>query len=64
MTDLARSDSSDESIEDIVAALNELRDVLVDLSLTMKDLMFEVDSVGRSEALERAKVLINRSKHA
>ena len=47
---------------DAASALIELRDALVDLSLTMKDLMFEVDFIRRGAAIEKFAELIEKVK--
>jgi hypothetical protein len=47
---------------DLPSALYELRDTLVDLSLTMSDFLFEVDSVKREEAAQAFQSLFRRDE--
>ena len=62
MIDSNSKDESDFDDSDMASALNELRDALVDLSLTMKDFMFEVDFERRSQAKEKSQELVERVK--
>ena len=47
---------------DIVLALNDLRDQLVDLSMVMRDFMFEIDLVHRNEAAKLSRELLKKVK--
>ena len=47
---------------DIVLALNDLRDQLVDLSMVMRDFMFEIDLLHRTEASTLSRELLKRVK--
>lgn len=62
MTNSNSQESTEATVSDLVVALNELRDTLVNASLMMQDLQFELDSVLRSAAIEHSKELIEKVK--
>lgn len=62
MTNSNSQESTEATVSDLVVALNELRDTLVNASLMMQDLQFDFDSVLRSAAIEHSNELLDRVK--
>lgn len=52
----------DKSMALMVAALNELRDALVNASLALRDLQFDEDLATRRSAAEISDEVLNRLK--
>jgi hypothetical protein len=62
MTNSNSQESTEVTVSDLVVALNELRDALVNASLMMQDIKFELDSVLRSAAIEHSNELMEKVK--
>ncbi|NMM13928.1 MAG: hypothetical protein HHJ17_10400 [Rhodoferax sp.] len=62
MTNSNSHESTEATVSDLVVALNELRDTLINASLMLQDLQFELDSVMRSAAIEHSNELMERVK--
>lgn len=62
MTNSNSQESTEATVSDLVVALNELRDALVNASLMMQDIKFELDSVLRSAAIEHSNELMEKVK--
>jgi hypothetical protein len=58
----SNSKESTATVSDLVLALNELRDSLLNASLAMQELLFESDSSLRSEAVKCSTELIRRTR--
>jgi hypothetical protein len=58
----SNSKESTATVSDLVLALNELRDSLLNASLAMQELLFESDSSLRSEAVKSSTDLIRRTR--
>ncbi len=49
-------------IDQLVEALNEMRDAWTKAALELRDMQFELDTTERQEALERAKNIVRHLK--
>ncbi len=49
-------------MSDLVVALNELRDTLVNASLMLQDIKFDLDSALQIAAIENSNVLLEKVK--
>jgi len=62
MTNSNSQESTEATVSDLVVALNELRDTLVNASLMLQDIKFDLDSALQIAAIENSNVLLEKVK--
>jgi hypothetical protein len=50
------------TIEQLIEALNRMRDAWMSAALELRDIQFDLDSLQRQDATDRAQDLINKVK--
>lgn len=50
------------TLEQLIEALNQMRDEWTSVSLALRDLQFDLDTPQRQEVIERANDLVNKVK--
>lgn len=50
------------TIDQLVEALNDMRDALMKASMELHDIHFDLDTTQRKDAMERANALVNKIK--
>ena len=54
--------ADDKMVADLVAALHDMRDKLVNAALILKDVQFEIDTEARQWAAEQTNFLLEKVK--
>ena len=60
MKNLNPGQNADNKVTDLIAALLDMRDKLVNVSLLLKDVQFEMDTQARQSVIEQANALIEK----
>ena len=60
MKNLNPGHNADNKVTDLIAALLDMRDKLVNVSLLLKDVQFEMDTQARQSVIEQANALIEK----
>jgi hypothetical protein len=50
------------TVEQLIEALNRMRDAWMSASMELRDIQFDMDSVQRQDANDRAQDLVNKVK--
>ena len=60
MKNLNPGHHADKTANDLIAALLDMRDKLVNVSLLLKDIQFEIDTKARQSVIEQSNALIEK----